>query len=173
MFVDGAWRLTVVGKDADFEQRAVVRTPYGVQVLAGVVGESMVVDADTWELRLEHLWPGGGWRPDVEVVPGPVTVEGGRRTREVRARDCRWPGRPASDVLHNLVLRLDALGVAAPERSALGVEAIGPASTPSVRTSGGPGPGSRLTPGTATPGTTRSGSTTSGTTKSGAVTPGW
>ncbi|MFJ8475111.1 hypothetical protein [Kitasatospora sp. NPDC094011] len=168
MIVDGAWRLTVVGKDADFEQRAVVRTPYGVLVLAGVVGESLVVDADTWELRLEHLWPGGGWRPDVDVVPGPVTVEGGRRTREIRARDCRWPGRPASDVLHNLVLRLDALGVAAPERSALGssvgAEAIGPASTPSVRTSGGPGTvtAPAVTRGTATPGTTKYGAATAG-----------
>ncbi|MFB7905928.1 hypothetical protein ACFC1T_05835 [Kitasatospora sp. NPDC056076] len=140
MFVDGAWRITVVGKDADFEQRAVVRTPYGVLVLAGAVGESLVVDADTWELRLEHLWPGRGWRPDVEVVPGPVTGTGGRRSREVRATDCYWPGQPRPVLPHNLVLRLDAFGaeepVARPVRTVR--EAITPAGTPLIRTSSGP-----------------------------------
>ncbi|MEV7598024.1 hypothetical protein AB0O91_11665 [Kitasatospora sp. NPDC089797] len=148
MFVDGAWRITVVGKDADFDQRVVVRTPYGVQVLAGVAGESLVVDADTWELRPEHLWPGRGWRPDVEVVPGPVTVVGGRRTREVRARDCYWAEHPRSDAPRNLVLRLAALGAEAPRRAAAGAEAIGPAATPLVRTSSGPASGPLSGPGT-------------------------
>ncbi|MFG2905167.1 hypothetical protein ACGF13_08915 [Kitasatospora sp. NPDC048286] len=139
MFVDGSWRITVAGKDADFDQRAVVVAPYGTLVLPGRVGESLVVDADTWELRLEHLWPGGGWRPDVQVVPGPVTVTGGLRSREVRARDCHWPGVPADDLPRNLVLRLDALGAEAPAPRRERAGAIGPASTPLVRTSSDPG----------------------------------
>lgn len=85
MFVDGAWRITVVGKDADFDQRAVVRTPYGTLVLAGVVGESLVVNADTWQLCLEYLWPGRGWRPDAEVTPG-------ARYHHGRAAQPRGPG---------------------------------------------------------------------------------
>ncbi|MET8630918.1 hypothetical protein ABZW30_45790 [Kitasatospora sp. NPDC004669] len=164
MLVDGAWRITVVGKDADFDQRAVVRTPYGTLVLAGVVGECLVVNADTWELRLEHLWPGRGWRPDAEVVPGPVTTVGGRRIREVRATDCHWPGHPRSGVPRNLVLRLDALGPEASEVSKTSEaskvpEAIGPAATPLIRTSSDPG---------SAPG--RTGSSTA---KSGAESAGW
>ncbi|MGW3045910.1 hypothetical protein ACWC9T_39250 [Kitasatospora sp. NPDC001159] len=158
MFVDGAWRITVVGKDADFDQRAVVRTPYGTLVLAGVVGESLVVNADAWELRLEHLWPGRGWRPDAEVVPGPVTTAGGRRTREVRATDCHWPGHPRSGVPRNLVLRLDALGPEASEVSKAS-EVIGPAATPLIRTSSDPG--------------SASGRTGSSMAKSGAESAGW
>ncbi|MGW2255902.1 hypothetical protein ACWCXH_38030 [Kitasatospora sp. NPDC001660] len=140
MFVDGPWRITVVGKDADFDQRAVVRTPYGTLVLAGLVGESLVVNADTWELSLEHLWPGRGWRPDVQVVPGPVTTTAGRRSREVRATDCHWPGHPRPGVPRNLVLRLDALG-SEPEDGRTTAEAIGPAPAPLIRTSSGPVPG--------------------------------
>lgn len=138
MFVDGSWRITVTGKDADFDQRAVVITPYGTLVLAGRVGESLVVDADTWELRLEHLRPGGGWRPDVQVVPGPVADTGGVRSREVRARDCHWPGVPGTDLPRNLVLRLDALGDVAPAARRETAGAIGPASAPLVRTGSDP-----------------------------------
>ncbi|MFJ2189688.1 hypothetical protein ACIOJE_17365 [Kitasatospora sp. NPDC087861] len=149
MFVDGSWRITVSGKDADFDQRAVVVTPYGTLVLPGRVGESLVVNADSWELRLEHLWPGRGWRPDVEVVPGPVVTAGGRRSREVRARDCHWPGVPGNDRPRNLVLCLDALGaldaldaeVPSVRRRTAG--AIDPASTPLVRTGSDPGVGVR------------------------------
>ncbi|MFD8781870.1 hypothetical protein [Kitasatospora sp. NPDC059599] len=139
MFVDGSWRITVVGKDADFDQRAVAITPYGTLVLAGRVGESLVVDADTWELRLEHLWPGGGWRPDVQVVPGPVVGTRGARSREIRARDCHWPGVPGTDLPRNLVLRFDALGVEAPAARREAAEAFDPASAPLVRTSSDPG----------------------------------
>ncbi|MFD8081548.1 hypothetical protein ACFV4F_07605 [Kitasatospora sp. NPDC059722] len=137
MFVEGAWRITVVGKDADFDQRAVVRTPYGTLVLAGVVGESLVVNADTWQLCPEHLWPGRGWCPDVEVTPGPVTTAGGRRSREVRATDCYWPGHPRPAVPRNLVLRLDALGTEVQDELAA-TRMIGPAATPLIRTSSAP-----------------------------------
>ncbi|MFG2844472.1 hypothetical protein ACGF12_15065 [Kitasatospora sp. NPDC048296] len=155
MFVDGSWRITVSGKDADFDQRAVVVTPYGTLVLPGRVGESLVVDADTWELRLEHRRPGGGWQPDAQVVSGPVITIGGRRSREVRARDCHWPGIPGDDLPCNLVLRLDGLdaldafgafgafeaeGSAARRETA---EAIAPASAPLVRTSSDRGSGVR------------------------------
>ncbi|MEV7028090.1 hypothetical protein AB0O00_38970, partial [Kitasatospora sp. NPDC093558] len=144
MFVDGAWRITVVGKDADFDQRAVVRTPYGTLVLVGRVWESLAVDADTWEMRLEHLWPGRGWRPDAEVVPGPVTTTAGRRTRQVRATDCHWPDHPRPSVPRNLVLRLDALDADEPQApAARPAEAIGPASAPPIRTGSGPVPGVR------------------------------
>ncbi|MER8184871.1 hypothetical protein [Kitasatospora sp. NPDC094015] len=133
---DGPWRITVVGKDADFEQRAVVRTPYGSQVVAGRVGEFLDVREDSWELVLEHLYPGLGWRPDVKVVPGPLSSHGGRRSRVVHAKDVRWPQHPHDTSVRNFVVRLEALGTEAPRRAPQ--DAPVTAAAPTTRTSSDP-----------------------------------
>ncbi|MEU9074144.1 hypothetical protein [Kitasatospora sp. NPDC048538] len=108
----GAWRITVVGKNADFDQRAVVRGPHGARVLPGRVGASLDVDEDSWALTLEHhLWA-RSWQPNLRTTPGPVTERDGVRSRLLVSNDCHWPGKPLDYV--NFVLRLDQLPAAAP-----------------------------------------------------------
>ncbi|MFD9597784.1 hypothetical protein ACFWA9_34215 [Kitasatospora sp. NPDC059973] len=143
--MDGAWRITVIGKDAAFDQRAVVRTPYGAVVLPGRVGASLEVPAQEWELHLEHHAPGLGWRPNVRVLPGPWQAsDGGLRSRVVRSKDVDWvDGDPTE---RNFTLRLVCLDAAAPlEEPAL---APIPAATPVVRTSADPYPGTPTLAGT-------------------------
>ncbi|MFI2611259.1 hypothetical protein [Kitasatospora sp. NPDC018619] len=139
----GAWRITVVGKNADFDQRAVVRGAYGMRVLPGRVGAAIEVEEESWTLSLEHhLW-GRSWQPNLRTTTGPLTEHGGLRSRLLTSNDCHWPGKPHDYV--NFVLRLD--------------QAVAPAVTPAaaaVRTSssGWPEPGG--VPGTvpaAVPGT--------------------
>ncbi|MEV4615635.1 hypothetical protein AB0K43_24035 [Kitasatospora sp. NPDC049258] len=154
MRIDGPWRITVVGKDADFEQRAVVRTAYGTHVLAGRVGEFLDVREDSWELILEHHYPGLSWRPDFRVVPGPVSSHGGRLSRVVQAKDVLWPQHPHDTSVRNFVIRLEALGAEAPRRSPQAAPV--PSATRTARTSSAPDlalmptPDSRSTPRTAT-----------------------
>ncbi|MFJ6135643.1 hypothetical protein [Kitasatospora sp. NPDC092286] len=151
--MNGPWRVTVIGKDADYDQRVVIRSPYGTNVLAGRVGAWFDVRDDEWTLALEHSW-GAGWRPNVRVIPGPVSAgEGGLRSRIVRSKDVDWPGGDPTE--RNFVLRLDALesatvltdavrrtaGVVTDQRASAGRAALGPASASRIRTSSDPGPG--------------------------------
>lgn len=110
--MDGPWRITVIGKDAAFDQRAVIRASYGTSVLSGRVGEFLDVREDEWELELEHSWDGRWW-PNVRVRPGPVQSLGsGARTREIRSKDADWTGGHPDHP--NFVLRLDSLETTAP-----------------------------------------------------------
>ncbi|MGV9263216.1 hypothetical protein ACWDRR_00970 [Kitasatospora sp. NPDC003701] len=133
--MDGAWRITVIGKDAAFDQRVVVRTPYGAVVLPGRVGATLDVPAQEWELHLEHHAPGLGWRPNVRVLPGPLQEsDGGLRTRVVRSKDVDWADGDPTE--RNFTLRLVRLEARAPqEEPAL---APIPAATPVARTSSDP-----------------------------------
>ncbi|WP_407916369.1 hypothetical protein [Kitasatospora sp. NE20-6] len=101
----GRWRITVLQKAADFEQRAVVRTPQGVTVIPGRAGASHVLDTAEWELSLEHSW-GAGWFPNIRVLSTPATGSNGRPARLLRSKDRDWPG---DTVEQNFVLRLDQL----------------------------------------------------------------
>ncbi|WP_030242685.1 hypothetical protein [Streptomyces sp. NRRL S-350] len=115
----GAWRITVVGRSADFDQRAVVRGPYGSRVLPGRVGAVLEVDEESWTLSLEHhLW-GRSWQPNLRTTPGPVTERDGVRSQLLTSNDCHWPGKPLDYV--NFVLRLDQ--VLAPAAGRAGVRA--------------------------------------------------
>ncbi|MEU1287916.1 hypothetical protein [Kitasatospora sp. NPDC005856] len=152
----GAWRITVVGKSADFDQRAVVRGAYGLRVLPGRVGATIEVDEESWTLSLEHhLW-GRSWQPNLRTTPGPLTEHDGLRSQLLTSNDCHWPGKPLDYV--NFVLRLDqAVAPAvtrAAERTAAPVRAARPLGTPiaapvqAVRTSssGWPEPASTSEP---------------------------
>lgn len=90
----GAWRITVVSKSADFDQRVVVRTDYGDRVLPGRPGATLEVDLECWRLSLEHLLWGRSWQPNLRTVPGPVTEQNGLRSRLLTSNDCQWPGKP-------------------------------------------------------------------------------
>ncbi|AUY48090.1 hypothetical protein [Streptomyces sp. CB01881] len=120
--MDGPWRITVIGKDAAFEQRAVVRASYGTSILAGRVGESLDVrEDDEWELELEHSWDGRWW-PNVRVLPGPVQSLGsGARTRVIRSKDADWTGGHPEHP--NFVLRLVSLEAADSRPDAAGAGA--------------------------------------------------
>ncbi|MFJ2188851.1 hypothetical protein ACIOJE_12985 [Kitasatospora sp. NPDC087861] len=137
----GAWRITVVGKDASFDQRAVVRGPYGTRVVPGRVGATLEVDEDSWTLALEHhLW-GRTWQPNLRVTPGPVTERDGVRSRLVTSNDCHWPGKAMDYV--NFVIRLDQALAPAPapiRDTRRPVEAL-PAAPRAVRTSSSGGLG--------------------------------
>lgn len=132
--MNGPLRITVLDKDADYEQRAVVRTPYGTFVLEGRVGASLDVQAEEWELELQHCVPGVGWRPNVRVLPYPWQTSGGLRSRIVRSKDCDWlHGDPTE---RNFVLRLSATVAERPGAAQATAEAVGPA----VRGGCGPAP---------------------------------
>ncbi|MGC0314326.1 hypothetical protein [Kitasatospora acidiphila] len=125
----GAWRITVVSKSADFDQRVVVRTDYGDRVLPGRPGATLEVDLESWRLSVEHLLWGRSWQPNLRTVPGPVTEQDGLRSRLLTSNDCQWPGKPLDHP--NLVVRLDQVVAAksAPAAAPL------PAATRSIRTS--------------------------------------
>ncbi|MEE1781762.1 hypothetical protein PUR71_02270 [Streptomyces sp. SP17BM10] len=101
----GAWRITVLTRDADFEQRAVVRGPHGTRVVPGRPGATLEVDEDTWTLALEHLAWGRTWEPNQRTTTGPLTDHAGLRSRLLTSSDRHFPGKPLD--YPNLVLRLD------------------------------------------------------------------
>ncbi|MFF2546802.1 hypothetical protein ACFVUY_30175 [Kitasatospora sp. NPDC058063] len=142
----GAWRITVVGRSADFDQRAVVRGAYGLRVLAGRVGAAIEVDEESWTLSLEHHLRGRSWQPNLRTTPGPVTEHGGLRSQLLTSNDCHWPGKPLDYV--NFVLRLDQAVTPAVTRTAAPVRAARPLEAPiaapvqAVRTSSSGWPGS-------------------------------
>ncbi|MEV7928364.1 MULTISPECIES: hypothetical protein [unclassified Kitasatospora] len=135
----GAWRITVVGKNASFDQRAVVRGPYGTRTLPGRVGATLEVDEDSWTLTLEHhLW-GRSWQPNLRVTPGPVTERDGVRSRLLTSNDCHWPDKPLDYV--NFVVRLDQslapAPVLAPVRAVRPADSLRPSAPRAIRTSSG------------------------------------
>ncbi|MFB8235858.1 hypothetical protein ACFC58_04835 [Kitasatospora purpeofusca] len=151
--MNGPLRITVLDKDAYYEQRAVVRTPYGTFVLEGRAGASLDVQAEEWELELQHCVPGVGWRPNVRVLPYPWQTSGGLRSRIVRSKDCDWPNGDPTE--RNFVLRLSATVAERPGAAPAAAEAVGPAVRGGLRTSSGAGlgtvggavPGMPATPG--------------------------
>ncbi|GAB2715121.1 hypothetical protein [Kitasatospora kifunensis] len=136
---EGPWRITVVSKHAAFDQRVVVRGPYGAKVLPGQVGASMDVDMESWGLSLEHNYYGRNWQNNLRTIPGPVTEQGGVRSQVLTSNDCHWPGK-AMDY-PNFVVRLEQVVAQKPERREAPGAAPVPAATQSVRTSTGSGVG--------------------------------
>jgi len=151
----GSCRLTVVLKEAQFDQRLVVRTPVGTIVIPGTAGVSRVIDAHTWQLSLEHNYFGQGWRRNVRVVAGPVTERGGVRSQEVESKDVDWRGNDSAR--RNIVVRLESMTdedvPSASARQPTAGRVPIPDAAPGRRTSSGSvsGLGLEATPGLATP----------------------
>ncbi|MEV7599017.1 hypothetical protein AB0O91_16695 [Kitasatospora sp. NPDC089797] len=121
----GAWRITVVGRYADFDPRAVVRGPHRTRILPGRPGAVLEVDEESWTLTLEHRPRGRTWRPNLRTTPGPLTERDGVRSRLLTSNDCHWPGKPPAYV--NFVLRLEQ---AVDPGTPAAAPAAGPAAAP-------------------------------------------
>ncbi|MFD9355121.1 hypothetical protein [Streptomyces sp. NPDC060031] len=94
--------------DADWPQRAVV-TVHGSRarlVVPGTVGATQLVDAQSWDLALEHRYD-NEWRPNVRAVMSRWETADGVESQVVRSKDHDWPGRTQE---RNLVLRIDRIG---------------------------------------------------------------
>lgn len=104
----GPCRITVTGVDADWPQRAVV-TVHGSRarsVVPGTVGATQLVDAQSWDLALEHYYD-GEWRANVRAIASRWETVGGVESQVVRSKDHDWPGRTQE---RNLVLRIERAG---------------------------------------------------------------
>nr|WSX47983.1 hypothetical protein OG409_02875 [Streptomyces sp. NBC_00974] len=100
--------ITVIGVDADWPQRTVV-TVHGSRtrlVIPGTVGASQIVDAESWDLALEHQY-NDEWRPNVRAVTSRWETVNGVESQVVRSKDHDWPGRTQE---RNLVLRIERIG---------------------------------------------------------------
>jgi hypothetical protein len=87
----GPCRITVTGVDAAWPQRVVVRVRGGGEtVVDGVVGAGCDVDAEMWELALQHQVD-GVWRENVRAVVGRWSEFGDLRRQVVRSKDRDWP----------------------------------------------------------------------------------
>ncbi|MFC7924320.1 hypothetical protein [Streptomyces cinereoruber] len=107
---EGPCRITVIGLDADWPQRAVVAVSgaRGARIeIPGEVGVVRHVDAPSWHLEVEHLYE-GRWRPNVRAVRSRWETVGGVRTQTVTSKDVDWPGGNRHE--RNLVLRLERVG---------------------------------------------------------------
>ncbi|MFE2108061.1 hypothetical protein ACFXAF_19655 [Kitasatospora sp. NPDC059463] len=134
--MNGPLRITVLDKDAYYEQRVVVHTPYGTFVLEGRIGASLDVRAEEWELELQHCVPGVGWRPNVRVLPYPwQTSRSGARSRIVRSKDCDWPNGDPTE--RNLILRLSGTVTDRTGESASPAAGPAPGTRGETRTSSG------------------------------------
>lgn len=107
---EGPCKITVIGLDADWPQRAVVIVSGagGARIeVPGEVGTVRHVDAPSWHLGVEHLHE-GRWRPNVRAVRSRWETAGGVRTQTVTSKDVDWPGGNRHE--RNLVLRLERAG---------------------------------------------------------------
>ncbi|MFE2012647.1 hypothetical protein [Streptomyces sp. NPDC059491] len=107
---EGPCRITVIGLDADWPQRAVVTVSgaRGTRIeVPGEVGAVRHVDAPSWHLEVEHLHE-GRWRPNIRAVRSRWETVGGVRTQTITSKDVDWPGGNRHE--RNLVLRLERVG---------------------------------------------------------------
>ncbi|MFE0699697.1 hypothetical protein [Streptomyces sp. NPDC058872] len=152
---EGPCRITVIGVDADWPQRAVVTVAgaRGARIeIPGEVGTVRHVEAPSWHLEVEHLYE-GRWRPNIRAVRTRWEAVDGVRTQTITSKDVDWPGHVQHE--RNLVLRLERIGTEderpreaireAPARSVTQSTAstpvrrvtAGPASVPTGSVSGG------------------------------------
>lgn len=102
---NGSWRITIVSKAADFDQRVVVRGPHGTWTVPGQPGAWLQVDADSWSLSTEHNYPGRGWQPNVRTTSRSDAESNGARSQILTSTDISYAGKDAN--YPNLVVRLD------------------------------------------------------------------
>jgi hypothetical protein len=96
----GAWRVTVVHKRSHWPQRVVSEGAEN-PVLPGVVGASVTMSGDDWQLAVDHD-AGGGWQRS-EYVQAVGTGDG----LLIVSKDRYWAGDSQPD---DLVLRLNHVG---------------------------------------------------------------
>ncbi|MFJ8622661.1 hypothetical protein ACIRD3_07420 [Kitasatospora sp. NPDC093550] len=166
----GASRITVTAVEGRFPQRAVVTARGAAPVeIPGEVGAVHVVEAESWQLDLEHC-DQGEWCANVRAVQGRWQEIRGVRTQVVHSRNRDRAGdRQGRD----LVLRIERLAPGGDEPAPVAVAtarrttAAQPAPAVSAgraapRTSAGPGSGGTAAGGRTTtpaePGTTTTGS---------------
>ncbi|MER8104121.1 hypothetical protein [Kitasatospora sp. NPDC094016] len=100
----GQSRITVTAVEGQWPQRAVVTVRGGRPVeIPGTVGASHLVDAERWELDLEHRRE-GEWCPNIRAVQGRWQEVRGVLTQVVHSRNRDGCG-DRSD--RNLVLRIE------------------------------------------------------------------
>ncbi|MFH8724672.1 hypothetical protein [Streptomyces termitum] len=107
---EGPCRITVIGVDADWPQRAVVTVsgPRGARIeIPGVAGTVRHVDAAGWHLNVEHQYE-GRWRPNIRAVRSRWETVDGVRTQTITSKDVDWPGGNQHE--RNLVLLLEQVG---------------------------------------------------------------
>ncbi|MFD3944648.1 hypothetical protein [Streptomyces sp. NPDC058579] len=116
----GPSRITVIGVDADWPQRAVVLPAGGGRriVIPGVVGESVDIGAAGCHMNLEHQYQ-GSWRPNVRTLQGRWDRQGGIEVQVIRSKDHDWSH---DRVENDLVLRIERL-VQAPDTAAAAAQA--------------------------------------------------
>ncbi|MER8187390.1 hypothetical protein [Kitasatospora sp. NPDC094015] len=100
----GAHRITVTGAQSEWPQRAVVTVRGGrTVVVPGVTGASELIDAEDWDLAVEHEYR-GVWQPSIRAVVGRWEDRGGAPSQLVRCTDRDGTGNPGG---RSLVLRID------------------------------------------------------------------
>lgn len=109
----GTCQITVTGVAALYPQRVVVRIKNGADVvIPGVVGETYRVDAEQWELLLQHEVD-GAWRENIRAIAGKWTPHGEANRQVIRSKDRDWP---TDRIERNLVVTLERGGPAAVRR---------------------------------------------------------
>ncbi|MFJ9950777.1 hypothetical protein [Kitasatospora sp. NPDC091207] len=99
-----AHRITVIGVQAEWPQRAVVTVRGGgTVVVPGVLGASELIDAADWDLAVEYEHE-GAWGPSVRAVVGRWEERDGTRSQVIRCTDRDGIGNPGG---RSLVLRID------------------------------------------------------------------
>ncbi|MGW2015263.1 hypothetical protein [Streptomyces sp. NPDC001927] len=116
----GPSRITVIGVDADWPQRAVILPAGGGRriVIPGVVGESVDIGPAGCRMNLEHQYQ-GSWRPNVRTLRGRWERQGGTDVQVIRSKDHDWSH---DRVENDLVLRIERL-VQAPDTAAATAQA--------------------------------------------------
>jgi len=103
----GRWRITVTGKDSDWDQRVLVTgASSGAGSLPGVVGSTRVVDGESWSLTIQHD-DGSGWKENEGIVPGPLLEIGAEMRQTIRSKDHFGPGDTDPN---DLVLQVEKVG---------------------------------------------------------------
>jgi hypothetical protein len=103
----GRWRVTVVGKNSDWDQRVVISgAASGGGTIPGVVGTSQEVDGEEWTLTVEHD-AGSGWTANDSVVPDGLQEIGADMRQIVRTKDAARPGDTVPD---DLIVQVDKVG---------------------------------------------------------------
>ncbi|WP_033824052.1 hypothetical protein [Kitasatospora sp. MBT63] len=146
----GPHRITVTGVEAEWPQRAVVTVRGGrTIVVPGEPGAGELIDAEDWDLAVEHCHR-GVWEPNIRAVVGRWEETGGVRRQLVRSTDRERPGNPGG---RNLVLRIereDPRPAAAPAPAALRRTTTESAAPNAATWDGRPGPAARTSTSTST-----------------------
>jgi hypothetical protein len=103
----GRWRISVIGKNASWEQRVVITgASSGSGILPGVVGSMHEVDGESWSLTIEHN-DGSGWTQNEGVLPDAMQENGTQMSQVVRSKDHYTSG---DQDPNDLVIRVDKVG---------------------------------------------------------------